>query len=77
MSVEEAKALARRFQVIESSVGLLGCLCVSFAVWAPFWLDSEGLWTMSNSTHPDSDWEGHNIVKGKLAVAFEVMVCIC
>ncbi|XP_041966439.1 uncharacterized protein si:ch211-256a21.4 [Alosa sapidissima] len=56
MSVEEGKALAHRFQVIESCVGLLGCLFVMVAVWTPFWLGSQGLWTVVNTTSSDNEW---------------------
>lgn len=56
MSGEEAKALAHRFQVIESCVGLLGCLLVTFAVWAPYWLDSQGLWTVVNTNSSNNEW---------------------
>ncbi|KAL2093621.1 hypothetical protein ACEWY4_010933 [Coilia grayii] len=73
MPVEQGKALAHRFQVIESCVGLLGCLCVSYAVWAPYWLDGQGLWTMVNSTSSDSEWAGHSIVK---ALEFEQVFAV-
>ncbi|XP_076126629.1 uncharacterized protein LOC143106270 [Alosa pseudoharengus] len=56
MSVEEGKALAHRFQVIESCVGLLGCLFVTVAVGTPFWLGSQGLWTVVNTTSSDNEW---------------------
>ncbi|XP_031421014.1 uncharacterized protein si:ch211-256a21.4 isoform X2 [Clupea harengus] len=81
MEVEEGKALAHRFQVIESCVGLLGCLCVSYAVWAPGWLDSQGLWTMINSTSSNSDWTREHMVKALeseqvfAVLAFVMSVC--
>uniref|UniRef100_A0A3B4AAR5 Uncharacterized protein n=1 Tax=Periophthalmus magnuspinnatus TaxID=409849 RepID=A0A3B4AAR5_9GOBI len=34
-----------RFRLAQSCVGLAGCLCVSYAIWTPFWLDNRGLWT--------------------------------
>lgn len=39
-----------RFRFAQSCVGLVGCLCVSYAVWTPFWLKDKGLWTEWNKT---------------------------
>lgn len=39
-----------RFRVSQSCVGLVGCLCVIYAVWTPFWLNNRGLWTPGNDT---------------------------
>lgn len=39
-----------RFRLAQCCVGLGGCLCVSFAVWTPQWLEGRGLWTEHNST---------------------------
>lgn len=77
MSGEEAKALAHRFQVIESCVGLLGCLLVTFAVWAPYWLDSQGLWTVVNTNSSNNEWvildsdqTGESVFKGESDMTF-------
>ncbi|XP_062404227.1 uncharacterized protein si:ch211-256a21.4 [Sardina pilchardus] len=90
MSEVEAKALAHRFQVIESCVGLLGCLCVTFAVWTPFWIDGQGLWAVDNTTSTDDegsvqdrDWTGGDRVIKALSeservfgvLAFMMAVC--
>ncbi|XP_073328491.1 uncharacterized protein [Pagrus major] len=42
-----------RFRFSQSCVGLAGCLCVSYAVWTPFWLKDRGLWTQWNNTNSD------------------------
>ncbi|KAL3061789.1 hypothetical protein OYC64_009843 [Pagothenia borchgrevinki] len=42
-----------RFRFSQSCVGLAGCLCVSYAVWTPFWLKERGLWTEWNNTKSD------------------------
>lgn len=42
-----------RFRFAQSCVGLTGCLCVCYAVWTPFWLNENGLWTGSNNTIND------------------------
>ncbi|XP_033824103.1 uncharacterized protein si:ch211-256a21.4 [Periophthalmus magnuspinnatus] len=43
-----------RFRLAQSCVGLAGCLCVSYAIWTPFWLDNRGLWTaQGNNTKTD------------------------
>ncbi|XP_053283035.1 uncharacterized protein si:ch211-256a21.4 [Pleuronectes platessa] len=42
-----------RFRFAQSCVGLAGCLCVSYAVWTPYWLKDQGLWTESNNTGSD------------------------
>uniref|UniRef100_A0A3B5AP14 Uncharacterized LOC103353084 n=1 Tax=Stegastes partitus TaxID=144197 RepID=A0A3B5AP14_9TELE len=34
-----------RFRFAQSCLGLAGCLCVTYAVWTPFWLNGKGLWT--------------------------------
>lgn len=42
-----------RFRFAQSCVGLAGCLCVSYAIWTPFWLKDRGLWTKWNDTKTD------------------------
>uniref|UniRef100_A0A3Q2XU44 Si:ch211-256a21.4 n=1 Tax=Hippocampus comes TaxID=109280 RepID=A0A3Q2XU44_HIPCM len=44
----ELKDTISRFRFTQSCVGLSGCLCVSYAVWTPFWLKDGGLWTEWN-----------------------------
>ncbi|CAL8359870.1 unnamed protein product [Lota lota] len=47
---------ASRFRVAESCVGLVGCVCVCYAVWTPCWLAGAGLWTEGNVTgHSPTD----------------------
>ncbi|KAI1904022.1 hypothetical protein AGOR_G00001410 [Albula goreensis] len=43
-----------RFRFGEACVGVLGCLCVAYAVWTPFWLGDAGLWTLGNSSELDA-----------------------
>ncbi|CAL1595487.1 unnamed protein product [Knipowitschia caucasica] len=45
MTFVELKDSISRFRFAQSCVGLGGCLCVSYAIWTPFWLDERGLWT--------------------------------
>ncbi|KAM9352405.1 uncharacterized protein ABDE67_007271 [Symphorus nematophorus] len=45
MKLVEMGDIVARFRFAQSCVGLAGCLCVSFAVWTPFWLKDRGLWT--------------------------------
>ncbi|KAK1788904.1 hypothetical protein P4O66_015808 [Electrophorus voltai] len=55
---------ASRFRFVESCLGLVGCLCVSYAVWTDDWLDKRGLWetrTVSNNT---SSWSEEQIIQG-------------
>ncbi|XP_056138514.1 uncharacterized protein si:ch211-256a21.4 [Lampris incognitus] len=39
-----------RFRFAMSCLGLVGCLCISYSVWTPFWLADRGLWTRWNNT---------------------------
>ncbi|KAK2866984.1 hypothetical protein QQF64_022654 [Cirrhinus molitorella] len=52
-----------RFRFIESCLGLMGCLCISYAIWSPQWLDDRGLWTSGNETSPDDSWTTEDIAK--------------
>ncbi|XP_029379262.1 uncharacterized protein LOC115056720 [Echeneis naucrates] len=51
-----------RFRLAQSCVGLAGCLCVSYAVWTPFWLKDRGLWAESNKTTSDQTIQKHSTV---------------
>ncbi|XP_067091380.1 uncharacterized protein si:ch211-256a21.4 [Osmerus mordax] len=42
-----------RYRLAQSTVGLLGCLCVTYSVWSPGWLGDKGLWTHWNATEAD------------------------
>ncbi len=53
-----------RFRFIESCLGLMGCLCIIYAIWTPRWLDDQGLWTSGNETRPDDSWTTEDIAKG-------------
>ncbi|XP_066525918.1 uncharacterized protein si:ch211-256a21.4 [Hoplias malabaricus] len=51
-----------RFRFIQSCLGLAGCMCISYAVWTPQWLDEKGLWVNGNESSPDDSWtEGQGI----------------
>ncbi|XP_043083503.1 uncharacterized protein si:ch211-256a21.4 [Puntigrus tetrazona] len=52
-----------RFRFIEACVGLMGCLCISYAIWTPRWLDDRGLWTSGNETRLDDSWTTEDIAK--------------
>ncbi|KAK3526560.1 hypothetical protein QTP70_030699 [Hemibagrus guttatus] len=53
-----------RFRFAESCLGLVGCICISYAVCMPDWLDGKGLWSMGNeSSLVDSQTEWH-IIQG-------------
>ncbi|XP_077372068.1 uncharacterized protein LOC144015707 [Festucalex cinctus] len=47
-----------RFRFSQCCVGFSGCLCVSYAVWTPFWLKDGGLWTEWNNTKANHDKDG-------------------
>ncbi|XP_031726230.1 uncharacterized protein LOC116396025 [Anarrhichthys ocellatus] len=53
MMLLELKDSISRFRFSQSCVGLVGCLCVCYAVWSPFWLKERGLWTEWNNTESD------------------------
>ncbi|XP_005471034.1 uncharacterized protein si:ch211-256a21.4 [Oreochromis niloticus] len=42
-----------RFRFLQSCLGLVGCLCVCYAVWTPYWVKDRGLWTEWNATESD------------------------
>ncbi|XP_034032727.1 uncharacterized protein si:ch211-256a21.4 isoform X2 [Thalassophryne amazonica] len=50
MTMLELEDSISRFRFAQSCVGLAGCLCVSYAVWTPFWFRDRGLWTEWNIT---------------------------
>lgn len=51
-----------RFRLAQSGLGLGGCLCVTYAVWTPFWLNERGLWTDWNNTSSDETHRRDDIV---------------
>uniref|UniRef100_A0A3Q2ZI86 Si:ch211-256a21.4 n=1 Tax=Kryptolebias marmoratus TaxID=37003 RepID=A0A3Q2ZI86_KRYMA len=53
--------LTDRFQFAESCLGLAGCLCVSYAVWSPFWLNEKGLWTCNHNISDQNDLEAERV----------------
>ncbi|XP_062857672.1 uncharacterized protein si:ch211-256a21.4 [Trichomycterus rosablanca] len=53
-----------RFRFIESCLGLIGCLSISFAVWTTDWLDGRGLWVSGNDSNPDDSWAAGHSVQG-------------
>ncbi|XP_061825284.1 uncharacterized protein [Nerophis lumbriciformis] len=58
MKLPELKDTISRFRFAQSCVGLSGCLCVSYAVWTPFWFKHEGLWRDWNTTKDDRGSDG-------------------
>nr|XP_003201448.1 uncharacterized protein si:ch211-256a21.4 [Danio rerio] len=52
-----------RFRFFESCLGLLGCLCINYAIWTPRWLNDRGLWT-GNETRTEDRWTDEDIAKG-------------
>ncbi|CAM4734170.1 hypothetical protein PO909_021796 [Leuciscus waleckii] len=52
-----------RFRFIESCLGLMGCLCINYAIWTSQWLDDRGLWSSGNETTPDNSWPTEDITK--------------
>ncbi|XP_072529752.1 uncharacterized protein [Salminus brasiliensis] len=62
MNAPELDDPTSRFRFAQSCLGLAGCLCISYAVWTPRWLDERGLWVNGNETSPDDSWtEGQGI----------------
>lgn len=55
-----------RFRFTQSCVGLTGCLCVSYAVWTPYWLKGKGLWAEWNRTESDLTSEHVTVDNGEL-----------
>lgn len=55
-----------RFRFIESCLGLIGCLSISFAVWTTDWIDGRGLWVSGNDSEPDNGWTAGHSVQGKI-----------
>lgn len=53
MKLPELGDTISRFRFSQSCLGLVGCLCVCYAVWTPFWLKDRGLWTEWNNTKSD------------------------
>ncbi|XP_051979414.1 uncharacterized protein LOC127640737 [Xyrauchen texanus] len=51
------------FRFIESCIGLMGCLFISYAIWAPQWLNDRGLWSSGNETSMDDSWTAKDITK--------------
>ncbi|XP_017555499.1 uncharacterized protein si:ch211-256a21.4 [Pygocentrus nattereri] len=58
-----------RFRFAQSCLGLAGCLCISYAVWTPHWLDEKGLWANRNESSPD-DIEGLGAQRVFAALSF-------
>ncbi|XP_029008968.1 uncharacterized protein si:ch211-256a21.4 [Betta splendens] len=50
MGFPELDDAVSRFRFAQSCLGLLGCLCVCYAVWTPHWLNGRGLWSEWNNT---------------------------
>lgn len=54
-----------RFRFAQSCLGLAGCLCVSYAVWTPFWLTNKGLWTTWNEDRSDQTSSKDDVFSGE------------
>ncbi|XP_013860988.1 uncharacterized protein si:ch211-256a21.4 [Austrofundulus limnaeus] len=50
-----------RFRFAQSCLGLVGCLCVNYAVWTPFWLKQKGLWATWNEDTSDQTNSKDNV----------------
>ncbi|XP_026220587.1 uncharacterized protein si:ch211-256a21.4 [Anabas testudineus] len=61
MTLLELDDSSSRFRFAQSFLGLVGCLCVSYAVWTPFWLKERGLWEEWNNTISDHTYHGGSI----------------
>ncbi|XP_067293049.1 uncharacterized protein si:ch211-256a21.4 [Pseudorasbora parva] len=58
-----------RFRFTESCLGLMGCLCISYAIWTHRWIDDRGLWSSRpNETRPDDSLTTEDITKDLEAV---------
>ncbi|XP_053497487.1 uncharacterized protein si:ch211-256a21.4 [Ictalurus furcatus] len=53
-----------RFRFAESCLGLVGCVCISYAVWTPDWLDEKGLWSRGNESNPAVSWTQRHAIHG-------------
>ncbi|TSK45822.1 hypothetical protein Baya_4913 [Bagarius yarrelli] len=53
-----------RFRFAESCLGLVGCICISYAVWMPDWLDGKGLWSRGNESSSDDSRTQGNTIQG-------------
>ncbi|XP_075998407.1 uncharacterized protein LOC142992030 [Genypterus blacodes] len=53
MKLLELDTTTSRFRVAHCGVGLAGCLCVSYAVWTPLWINGRGLWSEWAETEND------------------------
>ncbi|XP_028263489.1 uncharacterized protein LOC114437181 [Parambassis ranga] len=62
MKFPEFRDSISRFRLVQSFLGLAGCLCVTYAVWTPFWLNEKGLWTQWNNTDNDQTTRKDDIV---------------
>lgn len=54
-----------RFRLAQSCLGLVGCLCVCYAVWTPHWLKERGLWSEWNSTISDHSYHEGTVINGE------------
>ncbi|XP_007228201.2 uncharacterized protein si:ch211-256a21.4 isoform X1 [Astyanax mexicanus] len=64
MKGPELKDSTGRFRFAQSCLGLAGCLCISYAVWTPHWLDERGLWVNGNESSPDDSWTQGQGIEG-------------
>ncbi|XP_066557126.1 uncharacterized protein LOC136747810 [Amia ocellicauda] len=71
MTVLELDMLTNRFRVIESLLGLVGCFCVIYAVWTPYWLGNGGLWNGGNDTHTDIESQDLDSTGGQIFKVLE------
>ncbi|KAF7702197.1 hypothetical protein C0J45_9566 [Silurus meridionalis] len=53
-----------RFRFAESCLGLMGCLCISYAVWTPEWMDGKGLWSTGNESNSLGSWTQEHAIQG-------------
>lgn len=60
-----------RFRVCQSCVGLVGSLSVIYAVWTPFWLKDQGLWSTGNATEMETS-NNNNVFNGEQLSASDI-----
>ncbi|KAI4876671.1 hypothetical protein NFI96_027137 [Prochilodus magdalenae] len=60
----ELEDTTSRFRFTQSCLGLVGCLCISYAVWTPDWLNKRGLWANGNESSADNSWAEEQGIEG-------------
>lgn len=61
-----------RFRFAESCLGLVGCICISCAVWTTDWLDEKGLWSWGNKSYPVDSWTQGPTIQGESGLVLKI-----